>query len=44
MNQAKKLEVYMDFLQSNPNLRFQKKNSKPPGPGDFNVKKMDSYQ
>ena len=39
MNQEKKLGVYMDFLYSNPDSRFQKK-SKPPGPGDFDVQKL----
>ena len=34
----------MDFLRSNPNLSFQKKNSKPPGPGDFDVQKIGFIQ
>ena len=32
--------VYMDFLYSSPDSRFQKK-SKPPGPGGFVVQKID---
>ena len=32
MNQAKKVGVYMDFLESNPDLRFQKKNEYHRGP------------
>ena len=44
MNQEKKLGVYRDFLRSNPDLSFQKKKSKPPGPGDFDVQKIGLIQ
>ena len=43
MNQEKKLGVYMDFLESNPDLRFQKKWISP-GPGDIDVQKIGFIQ
>ena len=44
MNQEKKLGVYMDFLRSNPNLRFQKKNRNHRGPVISMSKKLNSYK
>ena len=44
MNQEKKVGVYMDFLESNPNLRFQKKNEYHRGPVILMSKKLDSYK
>ena len=43
MNQEKKLGVYMDFLESNPDLRFQKKWISPE-PGDIDVQKIGFIQ